>query len=212
MFIGKDPRTSEMYVYISFCPGSGAGAVTGYDGYQCCTDLGALGVVAKSDAEEEMVRFPWRVQKYEFLTDSAGAGKWRGATGIWWEGMNMSGDCTSTLGPCDGWYTQGHGQQGGQPTPFNRCYIIRGKERIEVTQPHVIQNIHGDDIFVCKSGGGAGVGRPEDRDPEAVRMDVKNELVSIKAARDVYKVVLNPKTQEIDFKATRRLRSKKPRV
>lgn len=209
MFIGKDPRTDEMYVYISFCPGGGAGAVTNYDGYQCCTDMGALGVVAKADAEEEMVRFPWRVTKYEFLTDSAGAGKWRGALGIWWEGINGSGDCTSTMGPCDGWYTQGQGQQGGHPTPLNRCHIIRGNERIDITQPHLLQDIKAGDTFVCKSGGGAGIGLPEERDPEAVRIDVKNELVSIGAARDIYKVVLKPDTLEIDYGATQELRTKR---
>jgi N-methylhydantoinase B len=208
MFIGRDPGADEMYVYISFCPGSGAGAVTNYDGYQCCTDMGALGVVAKADAEEEMLRFPWRVTKYEFLTDSAGAGKWRGAPGIWWEGINENGDGTSTMGPCDGWYTQGQGQQGGHPTPFNRSYILRGHERIDITQPHVIQNVMAGDTFVCQSGGGAGIGLPEERDPEAVRMDVKNELVSIKAARDIYKVVLKPDTLEIDNEATRKLRRK----
>jgi N-methylhydantoinase B len=209
MFIGRDPRASEMYVYISFCPGGGAGAVTGYDGYQCCTDMGALGVVAKADAEEEMVRFPWRVTKYEFLTDSAGAGKWRGAPGIWWEGINDGDACTSTMGPCDGWYTQGQGQQGGHPTPLNHCHILRGHKRIDITQPHIIQNVEAGDIFVCKSGGGAGIGRPEERDPEAVRMDVKNELVSLSAARDIYKVVLKPGTLEVDIEATSRLRGEK---
>jgi N-methylhydantoinase B len=209
MFIGKDPRTDEMYVYISFCPGGGAGAVTHYDGYQCCTDMGALGVVAKADAEEEMVRFPWKVRKYEFLTDSAGAGKWRGAPGISWEGINESGDCTSTMGPCAGWYTQGEGQQGGHPTPFNRCHILRGEERIDITQPHVINEIKAGDIFVCSSGGGAGIGFPEERDPEAVARDVKNEIVSMKAATEVYKVAVKPDTFEIDREATRELRMRK---
>jgi N-methylhydantoinase B len=206
MFIGKDPRSDEMYFYISFGPGGGAGAVTNYDGYQCCTDLGALGVVGKADAEEEMVRFPWRVIKYEFLTDSGGAGKWRGAPGIWWEGVNANGDCTSTMGPCDGWRTQAQGHQGGFPTPFNTCYVIRDKTRIDITQPHVIQNIKAGDTFICKSGGGAGVGKAEEREPEAVRRDVKNELVSLKAAREVYKVVLNPETFEIDQAATEKAR------
>jgi len=209
MFIGKEPKTDGMYVYISFCPGGGAGAVTNYDGYQCCTDMGALGVVAKADAEEEMVRFPWRVTKYEFLTDSAGAGKWRGAPGIWWEGVNESGDCTSTMGPCDGWYTQGQGQQGGYPTPFNCCYILRGDERIDVSQPHVIQDISAGDAFVCKSGGGAGVGLPEERDPEAVALDVKNEIVSVEAARDIYRVAVRPDTLEVDAEATRDLRGER---
>jgi N-methylhydantoinase B len=113
------------------------------------------------------------------------------------------------MGPCDGWYTQGQGQQGGYPTPFNRCHILRGNERIDITQAHVIQNIKAGDTFVCKSGGGAGIGPPEERDPEAVRIDVKNEFVSVTAAKDIYKVVLKPDTMEIDHEATQKLRTKK---
>jgi len=48
---------------------------------------------------------------------------------------------------------------------------------------------------------------PGERDPEAVRMDVRNELVSLEAARDIYKVVLEPDTLEIDYDATQSLRA-----
>lgn len=208
MMVGTDPRTNELYIYSTFCTASGAGAVYGYDGYQCCCDMATLGVVSKTDAEEEMIRFPWRVRKYEFLTDSAGPGKWRGAPGIWWEAVNKGADCVTIGGPCGGWRVQGRGQQGGYPTPFNRCYIQRGNEQIDIKNPHVMQHLKAGDMIVSKGGGGAGVGPPEERDPEAVRVDVKNELVSLKAARDIYKVVLDPDTLEIDDEATRNLRDK----
>jgi N-methylhydantoinase B len=64
------------------------------------------------------------------------------------------------------------------------------------------------DVLVTECGGGAGVGAPEERDPDAVKTDVKRELVSLKMAREVYKVVLNPETLEIDQDATRALRRK----
>jgi len=207
MRVGKDPRTNELYVYVTFCPYGGAGAVSGYDGYQCCCDMGALGVVSKSDAEEEMVRFPWRVTRYEFLTDSGGPGKWRGAPGIWWEGVNEGSDAQGHGGASAGWLVQGQGQQGGHPTPFNRCFLRRRNEEIEITYPRHTDILAGD-VVISKSGGGAGVGRPEERDPEAVRMDVKNELVSLKAARDVYKVELDSDSLEIDYDGTQRLRAK----
>ncbi len=153
-----------------------------------------------------MVRFPWDVKRYEFMTDSAGAGRWRGAPGIIWEGVNESGDCIAPSGGSDGFYTQANGQQGGCPTPFNKSHITRGTERIDITQPHLEKKLMAGDILVTESGGGAGVGPPEERDPEAVRMDVKNELVSMRAAHDIYKVVLKPVTLEIDRKATKALR------
>jgi N-methylhydantoinase B len=68
--------------------------------------------------------------------------------------------------------------------------------------------LKGGDIFVAKAGGGAGVGRPEERDPEAVRRDVKYGLVSIEMARDVYKVSIDPDTLEIYESATQKMREK----
>jgi N-methylhydantoinase B len=153
-----------------------------------------------------MVRFPWRITTYEFMTDAHGAGKWRSAPGIHWEGVNEGSDCSSNLGPCDGWHTQGKGLQGGHPTRLNQCYILRGDERIKIREPHVMQQLKSGDVFVAKSGGGAGVGLAETRAPEAVRADVKNELVSIEMARDVYKVSLDPDTLEIYESATRKMR------
>lgn len=92
-YMGIDPRTDELYAYVSFGPYGGGGAIYGYDGYQCCCDQNALGSISKTDVEDEMVRFPWRVIEYEFLTDSAGAGRWRGAPGIIWKAVNEGGDC-----------------------------------------------------------------------------------------------------------------------
>jgi len=63
------------------------------------------------------------------------------------------------------------------------------------------------DILVKHSSGGGGVGNPAGRDPEMVREDVENELVSLAAARDVYKVVIDPVTCQIDVEATRALRA-----
>ncbi len=207
MPVGIDPRTNQLYVYVSFCAVGGAGAVYGYDGYQCASIGDTLGVVSKADVEEEMVRFPWAVKRCEFLTDSAGAGKWRGAPGMWWEGINEGRDCASTAGAGDGYQTQAEGQQGGHPTPLNKAYILRGNEKIEITHPHGKQILKARDVIVSLGGGGAGVGPPEERDPEAVRMDVKNGLVSIRAARDIYKVVLDPDTLEIDYEATKKTRA-----
>ena len=103
---------------------------------------------------------------------------------------------------------KGEGRQGGEATRINRAYFKRGDERIEIKQPHVMHQMKTGDRLVTRSGGGAGVGRPDERDPEAVRMDVRNELVSVKKARDVYKVVLNPETLEVDKRATEDLRSR----
>ena len=125
-----------MYVYSSFCSAAGGGAVTGYDGYQCTCDMGTLGVVGKTDAEEEMARFPWRIEQYEYRTDSHGAGRWRGAPGVVWQAVDEGDDCKLMCGSWSGFTTQAKGQHGGGDTPLNRATVQRGAETIEITEPH----------------------------------------------------------------------------
>jgi N-methylhydantoinase B len=57
----------------------------------------------------------------------------------------------------------------------------------------------------CISGGG-GYGNPLERDPEKVRKDVWNELVSIAGAEQHYGVIINPGTLAVDLGATGRKR------
>ena len=62
------------------------------------------------------------------------------------------------------------------------------------------------DVVISKSGGGGGVGHPVDREIEKVAWDALNEYITVETARNIYGVVLDPKTFEIDHKATEKLR------
>jgi len=74
--------------------------------------------------------------------------------------------------------------------------------------PYINHNFKTGDGLLILGSGEAGVGHPEEQDPEAVNKDVKNELVSLKAARDINRVVMDPDTLEIDYKRTQELRAK----
>ena len=209
VLVGHDDSVDGIYVFSSFSACGGAGAVYGYDGYQCACNMGTLGVVGKSDAEDEMARFPWEIIRCEFNMDAHGAGKWRGAPGIIWEAVNAGSDAVNIGGPLVGFKTHGLGAGGGFPTPSNEVYkLVKGKkiefENLKGTTPFKY-----DDHFVILNGGAAGVGNPEERDPEAVLEDVKNELVSVKMAKEVYKVVIDHKTMIINEKKTLDLRKVK---
>ena len=84
---------------------------------------------------------------------------------------------------------------------------MRKGERIEY-RTFDLQYLEPGDILVQNSGGGGGVGDPLDREVDKVRWDVVNEYVSVEAAKDVYGVVIDPKSFEVDEKATAALRSK----
>jgi len=202
---GTDPRTDQLYIYTTFNMCGGPGAVYGYDAYQGGEIITTLGSAAKANIEEEELRFPWHYRKYEYITDLCGAGKWRGSPGVHWEVENEGGEATITIGSALGETTQGAGALGGHPTPFNRCHVTRDGEDI----PYLVGRIYPiypKDILTRLTGGGAGVGDPTEREPEKVKEDVRNELVSIEAARDIYKVAIDPESLEVDKSTTALLR------
>jgi N-methylhydantoinase B len=67
------------------------------------------------------------------------------------------------------------------------------------------------DAWRISSGGGGGYGSPFDRPAEDVREDVYQGYVSVKAAAELYGVIIDPATYEIDRAATERCRSSSPR-
>jgi N-methylhydantoinase B len=63
------------------------------------------------------------------------------------------------------------------------------------------------DAFKIRSGGGGGYGSPFGRPVEQVRNDVRQGYVTIEAAAELYGVVLDPKSFEVDMAATEKLRA-----
>ena len=202
-----DPRTGERYVRTTFDYDGSGGAVWGFDGYQGLSSMTALGAVTRGNVEEEEIRLPWRILKYEFATDFTGAGRWRGGPGVHWEALNLGTAGQMATGSSDGDVVQGSGAVGGHPSPVCRTYQRRNGQEIRV-KPHRMVNVEEHDILVKHSSGGGGVGDPAERDPEMVREDVENELVSLQAARDIYKVAIDPESFQIDQEATKALRAR----
>ncbi len=201
-----DPRNGERYVRTSFDYDGSAGAVFGFDGYQGVSTFSALGAVTRGDIEEHEIRLPWRLLKYKMVPDFTGAGRWRGGPGIHWESINEGSDGGIATGSSDGDEVQGFGAVGGHPSPQCRTYIRHDGEDIRL-KPHRLVDIKTGDIIIKHSSGGGGVGDPAERDPEMVRKDVENRLVSVEAARDVYNVAIDPDGFRIDEEETTKLRA-----
>lgn len=206
---GTDPRTGRPYVRTSFDYDGSAGAVAGYDGATGPASFGCLGSVMRGNVEEAEVRFPWKVLQLEVVTDFMGAGRWRGGGGVDWRAVNLGGDARMATGSSDGDEMVPKGVQGGHPAPPCRTFVKRGDELIRV-KPHRMQPLEHGDVVVKLSSGGGGVGDPAERDPEAVRADVVDELVSVEAAERIYRVALDPDTLEVDRERTERLREVGP--
>ena len=78
--------------------------------------------------------------------------------------------------------------------------------RLVISTGKVTRTIHRGDVFRYEMAGAGGWGDPLEREPERVLKDVRNEYVSVRAAREEYGVVVDPETWSVDEAATTGLR------
>jgi N-methylhydantoinase B len=110
-------------------------------------------------------------------------------------------------GNADGERFGSEGLLGGKGGTKTSLKIIRKGKHLPY-RTFDLQYLEPGDILVSNSGGGGGVGDPLDREVEKVRLDALNEYISIQTAKEVYGVVINPQTFEVDDRATTALRKK----
>jgi N-methylhydantoinase B len=211
-----DPKTKSPTNYWS-CPfnsDGGSGAVWGYDGTDGLSQAPCGGAVIRAAVECEEAENPYRWLYYEMLTDSAGDGHWRGGLGIHVEYLNTHDpktwkplDCVVMTGNSCGEKFGSLGVLGGTEGMKHKMFIKRGEELLPLHTMDTLY-IQAGDIIITYSGGGGGVGDPLDRDIEVVKWDAVNDYVSMDKVRDVYGVVMDPKTFEVDRQATMELREK----
>lgn len=206
---GNDPRTGQRYVRTYFDANGGSGAVNGFDGESGLNLLVSLGLMSRSNVEEVEVRFPWENESLEFACDSAGAGEFCGGLGYRWVMRNTGSRAGIASGQSDGDVMLAQGLLGGMPSPASRTYLLRDKATIPVPSKRLVWAEPGDRL-VMETGGGAGIGEPRRRDIACVADDVRNGVLSVRAARDVYGVVIDAKTGELDAKKTSQLRERRP--
>jgi N-methylhydantoinase B len=207
-----DPRTGVVREYFGgpFASPSGTGAVEGYDGWDGIGVLSMGGLMFKGPFEQAEVFFPFSWRRVELAQDTEGPGEFTGCTGTYVEMECQSKEGFHTIvmtGNSDGERFSPIGQAGAPAAPIHEMYIYRArKHETEILRTVDMANLGPGDVVITRAGGGAGWGDPLNRDVERVREDVKERVVSIGRARDVYGVVIDPKTFTVDYGATKRLR------
>jgi len=209
---GKDPRKKAPYVDILFnALKGGSGATYGVDGYDHIGLINCAGGILAQDPEMFELTDPHTLLKYEYVTDSAGAGQWRGGLGVETifqiYGENVTG---VTFGDGVEEEARAFGLFGGKEGMLNKIelsypsgqtYTPRSKE--------VVKGIPKGTTFREVAGGGGGYGDPLKRPVEKVLKDVRNGFVSIKRAREDYGVVIDPVAFQVNEEETRKLRELK---
>jgi N-methylhydantoinase B len=206
--IGTDPRTDERYVFLAHVSDGGSGAIWGYDGWPHISPWVCGGELVRAPVEMLETYYPWHVISYELITDSGGAGAYRGGLGIHWEGTNTGSPAILLTGDSDGDITRGYTVLGGHtPATFNKLTLTSPAGEITQVRAHRQSVAQTGDVLIQRTAGGCGVGDPRMRDADAVLKDVINEYVSLERARDEYGVVIDPATMRIDRAATAALRA-----
>ncbi len=201
---GVDPRNGASYVNQLFL-GHTAGAGAPFeDAWMTMLHAGNGGMCFIDSVELDEIYTPIIVYTRQLIEDSEGAGKFRGAPGIEVEFGPVN--CRMEAGfVADGNINNPKGARDGSAAAKSDQYRRKTDGSLERLEQCSQVWIEDGETLVSIACGGGGYGRARERDPERVGHDVREGLVSVERAREVYHVALTEEG-EIDRSETERLR------
>ena len=146
--------------------------------------------------------FPLRIEIYETITNSGGAGYHRGGNGVRVGYRFLEPGEISVHD--DRWLTYPWGVNGGNPGARSKKILVKsdGSEQLVPSKCDRVKVMNGD-LLLFETWGGGGWGDPLTREVERVGSDVKKGLVSVSGAlnygviTDSHGVVSIKKTEEL---------------
>ena len=202
---GIDSRNDNFYVMFGFNGFGGAGGMSGMDGRHYIGDGIDLGGLIAPNVETNEVDYPHITEFNEFTTDSCGAGQFRGGCGARYR-IKFHDKEPNFIMFGDGRDFPPYGLFGGKEGSPNMAYLNEGTTGGRLLKSKESMILKAGDTFTSYPSGGGGWGAPESRDPEAVRMDVINEIISLESATTIYKVVLEGEDFQVNVGKTSELR------
>ncbi len=167
--------------------------------------FGSYGTIPAELLERE---FPLVVDGFGYVPDTAGAGKYRGSLSIYkqWRFLQPGKVMVRT----NRLLRASDGMNGGAPGSLSTNILNPEKDNVELPRKaHMHLEVRpGDRIYHVVSGSG-GHGNPWEREPEKVLADVKDDKLTLAAAREQYGVVIDPQGFTIDREKTTALRQKR---
>jgi len=181
-FGGMRP-TGEYYAYYETIAGGGGARPTkdGMDGIQT-----HIHNTENAPVEEVELNYPFRVLRFALIRDSEGAGRFRGGLGVrrdyWFPNHRVTFSVLADRGRFAPW-----GLFGGGSARNTR--VIRDPDGTAQQLPiKGSVELRAGEVISVQTPGGGGYGPVSERDPDAVRRDVRVDKISTARARDVYGV------------------------
>ncbi|MFQ6016189.1 MAG: hydantoinase B/oxoprolinase family protein, partial [Anaerolineae bacterium] len=201
-FSGYHPDTGKRFVYIDI-QGGGAGARPTKDGRD--GQDSHLARFKNTPIEAVELEYPVRIQRYEFIPDSGGAGKFRGGLTVRRD-IEMLIDDMSLARYGDRQRIAPFGLFGGKEGSKGRFVLNPDTPEERPLKSKGLDTLHRGDVVSLRLPGAGGYGDPLERDFALIEADVRDSKVSLESAREDYKVVIDPGTFKVDVEATRKLR------
>jgi N-methylhydantoinase B len=165
--------------------------------------------VLDQDYEMFEQQTPHLLIKHEFLRDSGGAGRWRGGLGVETR-IKLRGEGTQVVTFGDGDVEPAFGLFGGGEGTLNYIELQKpGGETYRCTSKDLVTGVPDETLYVQEAGGGGGYGDPFERPAGKVFEEVRNGIISIEKARELYGVVVDEATMTLDEASTGKLRAGK---
>jgi N-methylhydantoinase B len=205
--VGGYDADGTPFVFLEFLVGSWGGGPH-RDGMDACTGI----PINYSNTPAEMVEAeqPIAVERYAFVPDSGGPGRYRGGLALVRDLLFLADEATLQV-RSDRRRFQPYGLRGGQPggSSSNVLTAVGGEAR-ELPSKFLL-TIRKGERFRLRLAGGGGYGDPFERDPARVLRDVREGKVTIEHAREAYAVAVRgrPPHVEVDSEETAKLRERR---
>jgi N-methylhydantoinase B len=161
---------------------------------------------ANTPCEIVELEYPLRVERYGFVPDACGAGRFRGGLGMVRDYRFLDAGCMLQV-RSDRASILPYGLAGGRAGTPSANILNPGPGERRLPSKFTVWPSAGD-LFRCQLAGGGGWGDPFERDPEKVLRDVRDDKITVEFAAREHGVVIDPVARTIDAEATARLRAR----
>ena len=202
-FGGYDPQTKERFVFTDIQGGGNGGRPNsdGSDGQDS-----HLPRFMNTPVEAVEQRFPIRIERYELVPDSGGAGKFRGS-------LALRRDIRVLTGPVSfARYADRHtiapqGLFGGHAGTTGRFDLNPETNHARVLRSKGLDTLQANDLMRLTLPGAGGYRDPKERSLDALDRDLMDGKVTPAAVEREYSVVVDRTVSRIDRVATEHLRA-----
>jgi N-methylhydantoinase B len=196
-----DPATGLGRVAVVEPFSGGSGGRVSAEGVDATDTM--IGYLKSTPIEHVETETPLVIRRHELVPDRIGHGRFRGGCAVRIGIECRAPEATITVRGLDRFRFQPWGAFGGHPGHAGEAVLNPQGNRQDLGRIKVLTMLEGD-VLLMTSPSGGGFGPPEARDPELVRRDVLDGIVSADEAEAVYRVALADGA--VDRERTARLR------